>query len=222
MSRRGLTAVAVLGLWAVGLGFLVRRELFRPDTEMFAEMGLRITPQAMFYAVMRDGEHVGFASSTIDTTESGVTIVDVLVADAAGTAGDAQARRGSRSEIRLSRGMRLQEFTIQDDAGGRVVRTGGRAFADSLIALFGVRDGAPAADTQRVQVEGPVLLPAMVPLAVALGGAPQVGSTYSLPLFDPVAGGQRTASVRIAAESLFVLHDSATVDPVTRRWPAGA
>ena len=118
MSRRGLTAIAVLGLWAVGLGFLVRRELFRPDTEMFAEMGLRVTPGAMFYAVMRDGRQVGFASSTIDTTEAGIAIVDILVTD---LAGDSTAQRAStRSEIRLSRGMRLQEFSIEDAADGAV------------------------------------------------------------------------------------------------------
>ncbi|MBA3892017.1 MAG: hypothetical protein H0X64_15975, partial [Gemmatimonadaceae bacterium] len=115
MSRRGLTAIAVLGLWAIGIAFLVRRELFRPDTEIFAEMGLRITPGAMFYAVMRDGDHIGFASSTIDTTETGISIVDVVVTDAGGN-GPAR-RAATRSEIRLSRGMRLQEFRLEEDAG---------------------------------------------------------------------------------------------------------
>lgn len=218
MSRRGLTAVVVLALWAVGIGFLVRRELFRPDTAMFAEMGLRITPGAMFYAVMRDGDHVGFASSTIDTTEAGVSIVDVMVADLAG--GTRARRVGSRSEIRLSRGMRLHEFSIENEARGRSVSAAGRAFSDSLIALVAGGGARATADTQRVKIDGPVLLPAMVPLAVALGGAPAVGQTHNLPVFDPISATQRTASVRIAAESLFVLHDSATVDPVTRRWVA--
>ncbi|MBA3890727.1 MAG: transglutaminase domain-containing protein, partial [Gemmatimonadaceae bacterium] len=102
--------------------------------------------------------------------------------------------------------------------GGRTATARGRAFADSLIALTGGTGAAAASDTQHVRINGPVLLPRMVPLAVALGGAPAVGRTYGIPVFDPFAAAQRTASVRIAAESLFVLHDSATVDRATRRW----
>lgn len=214
MSSRGLAAIAVIALWAVGLGFLVRRELFRPDAELFAEMGLRITPSATFYAVMRDGEHVGFASSTIDTVGVGITFVNYLVADVPD--GDGVRRASSRYAAQLSRGMRLMQFNVQANAGsGRVVASG-RAEGDSVLYVTGA--AAEKAPVERVPISGRVLLPPMVPLAIALGGRAEVGRTYSVPVFDPMAGVEKTAEVRIVADSLFVLHDSATVDPATRRW----
>lgn len=216
MSRRGLIAVAILFLWVAGLGFLVRRELFRPDTERFAELGLRVTPGATYYAVMRDGAHIGFASSTIDTTESGIRIVDYLVADL--PIGGRTHRASARTRVRLTRAMRLRDFHLQIDAEQGPVTATGTMEGDSVITVVIQTDPAAPADTQTVPIGGPILLPTMVPLAIALEQRPEVGSTHELPVFDPVARAAKTASVRVAAESLFVVHDSSAYDPATNRW----
>lgn len=216
MSRRGLAAVAILILWVAGLGFLVRRELFQPDTERFAELGLRVTPGATYYAVMREGRHIGFASSTIDTTETGIQVVDYLVAD---LPIDGRTHRASaRTRVRLSRAMRLRDFHVQLEAEQGPVTASGEMEGDSVITVVVQTDPAAPSDTQRVPVQGPVLLPTMIPLAVALAERPAVGETHAIPVFDPVARAPRTASVRIAAESLFVVYDSATYDPSSARW----
>lgn len=219
MSRRGWAALAVLGLWVTGLGLLVRRELFRPDATRFAELGLRVTPGAVYYAVLRDGRHIGFASSTIDTTESGIELVDYLVADL--PVGGRSHRASARTSVRVSRAMRLQRFLVEVNAEQGPIIGSGHVEGDSTLAVV-LRAGSDARpDTQRVRLDGPILMPTMVPLAVALGSPPTVGRSYSLPVFDPIALAPTTASLRIAAESLFVMHDTATFDPATRRWVGG-
>ena len=65
---RAVTARRSSSRWLGGLGLLVRREYFRPQIERLAEAALRVTPAAMFYAVMQGDEQVGFASSTVDTS----------------------------------------------------------------------------------------------------------------------------------------------------------
>ena len=218
MSRRGLAAVAILILWVAGLGFLIRREVFRPDTERFAELGLRVNPGATYYAVMREGRHIGFASTTIDTTETGIQIVEYLVADV--PSGDRTHRATARTRIRLSRAMRVRDFHVQIEAGQGPVTATGEMEGDSVITVVVQTDAAAPADTQRVAVTGPVLLPTMIPLAVALEKHPAVGETHSVPVFDPVARALKAATVRIAAESLFVIHDSSTYNAATGRWEA--
>ena len=68
-------------------------------------------------------------------------------------------------------------------------------------------------------VRGPVVLPALVPVAIALGEAPKVGRTYSLPTLRSGDDDAR-ASTRftIDAESLFTLVDSATFDQDKGEW----
>jgi hypothetical protein len=73
-SRRALVAIGVLLLWLVGLGFLARRELFRPRLERLAEAGLRIDQYTSFFALRDDADLVGYASSIVDTTSSEITI----------------------------------------------------------------------------------------------------------------------------------------------------
>jgi hypothetical protein len=65
-----------------------------------------------------------------------------------------------------------------------------------------------------------VLLPQLVPLAIALTTRPTIGKEYSFPVFDPSR--QEVVQVRsaIRAESVFVLPDSAALDSTTHRWVA--
>ena len=54
-GRRATIAIGILLLWVAGLGLLVQRELFRPDSEHLIEAGMRVTPSATFYAVLQRG-----------------------------------------------------------------------------------------------------------------------------------------------------------------------
>ena len=215
MSRRGVAAVVILGVWAAGLGLLARRELFKGAGQRLAELALRISPETFYYVVEQGGRQVGFASSAIDTTTGGILVKDAFAADLL-IVGQLH-RATAQSEVRLSRGMALQGFTVQFSADSQPVTVTGTTEGDSAIR-FTVTSGSGAPEPQRLVVNGPVLLPTLVPLAVALGETPKVGKRFTLPLFDPMRMGTRDVTISIRAESLFVIPDSAALDTASGRW----
>ncbi|PYP43525.1 MAG: hypothetical protein DMD42_09795, partial [Gemmatimonadetes bacterium] len=78
MTRR-TWAVAILGAWAVSLGWLVKREFFRPTGARLAEAALSVPPGAVYYRLDIGGQQIGFASSTIDTQATSIDVTDILV-----------------------------------------------------------------------------------------------------------------------------------------------
>jgi hypothetical protein len=216
LSRRGTMGLAILVLWLGGLGFLVRRELFRPHTEQLAEAGLRVTPGATYFAVLQQGTQIGFASSTIDTADGGINVQDYLVADLP-VAGRLH-RANARISVKMSRALRVSSFIVDVDADLSPINASGTVIGDTLM-LLAVRGAAgQPVDTQRIRLTGPVLLPTLVPLAIALGERPKAGASYTLPVFDPVSASAKEIRVRVQAESVFVLQDSSIFDRATSRW----
>lgn len=214
-SRRGVVAGVVLLAWLLGLGALARRELSRDDTMSLAEAGARVAPGAAFYAVEQAGTQIGFASSTIDTTSSSVSVVDYFIADL--PVGGTLHRATANSRVTLSRALALRDFAVALESDAGPIRVTGRAEGDSALA-FAIATGDEPVDTQRVATKGPVLLPTLVPLAVALRERPVVGKRYTVPVFDPTAMGPRDIALTVRAESLFVVSDSAAIDAKTKRW----
>lgn len=216
LSRRALVAIGVLALWLGGLGLLMRRELFRPHIEKLAEAGMRVEPGATYYAVLQQGRQIGFASSTIDTADAGINVQDYLIADLP-VAGKLH-RASARTTVRLTRALRVSSFTVDVDAELAPIRATGQVIGDSLLLLTVKGVAGQPTDTQRVRINGPILLPTLVPLAVALGERPHPGASVSLPIFDPATLAPHEVQVAVQAESVFVLEDSSIVDPVTKRW----
>jgi transglutaminase-like putative cysteine protease len=215
MNRRGVAACAILVAWVGGLGLLVRREYFRPQVERLAEAAMRVSPGPSYYAVLQGGRHIGFASTTVDTGVSAISVSDYLVADL--PVGGRTHRATARTDVNLTRGFRVRDFKFDLAAGAGPIRATGRVDGDTAVTLI-VRAGSARPDTQRIRIEGPVLLPTLIPLAVVLGGSPQVGQKVTLPVLDPVAMTARPLSLTIDAESLFVVHDSATMDAEADQW----
>jgi hypothetical protein len=215
MSRRLQAAVAILVLWLAGLGFLAKRELFRPIMERFQAAAFRIAPGAAYYAVYQGDRQIGFASSSIDTLAREIVVTDFLVANV--PVGKARRRATATTRVHLTRGLRLTRFEAGLDFESGPVRVTGEIRPDSTLVLAISANGEPA-DTQYVRLAGPVLLPTLLPLAVALGAEPEVGREYVLPVFDPASMGSRDVRLGISAESLFVLVDSARIDAASKRW----
>jgi len=215
-QRRVLAGGTVLLLWLTGLGFLVRREYFRPSTEQLAEAALRISPGAVYYAVMQGDRHIGFASSSIDTATTTISVDDYLVADL--PVGGRTHRASARTHVVLTRALHTKAFvvTFEGDADPIVAR--GRVVGDSVLVLMLATGNDAPVDTQQIKLSGPILLPTLVPLAVALGERPRVGRELTLPVFDPVGLAPRDVRLRINAESSFVVDDSAVFDASGRRW----
>ena len=86
-----------------------------------------------------------------------------------------------------------------------------------LVLAIATGPGA-APDTQRIHLDGPVLLPTLIPLTIALGEQPSVGKTYTLPMFDPIGMAAKQATFRVTAESSFVVLALVQLsDPATER-----
>jgi len=213
-SRRN-AAIVVIFAWLAGLGVLVRREYFRPQLEQLADAALRISPGAVYYAVMDGERQVGFASSTLDTAQHGVSLRDYFLR--APTAIDTTDRELSVTTVHLSRALRLLGFHVNTTTPGRLAARVGVVDGDSAISVIDSLPGAPPS-SRSVALDGPVLVPGMIPLAVVLGESPKVGKRYTLPVFDPASASERTVSVEVHAESTFVVSDTAVFDPTTARW----
>jgi transglutaminase-like putative cysteine protease len=216
VSRRAWTAIIVLVLWAGGMVALIRRAYFQPNVERLAEAGTRVTPGAVFYAVLQGSRQIGFASSTIDTVTGGITSTDYLVANL--DQGGRVHRLQARTTVEVSRTLRMRTFDVDVESDSAPFHAGGRVDGDSVL-VYAITAGAGAsADSQRVSLGGPVLLPTLVPLAIALGEEPGVGKSYVLPVLDPGTMASRDARISVTAETTFVVHDSSVMDAATRRW----
>ncbi len=216
MSRTVAAGVLLL-LWLAGLGLLVRREYFRPNLELFAEAAARITPGAVFYGVQQGDRQIGFASSTIDTATTTVSVDDYLVADL--PVRGRLHRITTRTHVVLSRALRVRAFAQSYESDTGRVTVNGRVRGDSLFVLT-TATGRTKPDTDEVLLNGPILLPPLVPLALALGEKPKVGKRYVLPLLDPANAkpAPRDAGFVVRAESLFVVNDSSVFDSTAGRW----
>lgn len=215
IRRRAALGGAIVVAWLIGLAFLVRREYFRPRLERLAEAATRVTPGAVYYGVTQGRRQIGFASSIIDTTASSITVTDYLVADL--PVGGKARRTTARTHVTLSRALRLVRFDLALDAEGAPIRAGGRVDGDSVL-VFALAAGGAKADSQRRALSGPVLLPTLVPLGIALSETPKVGKHYLLPVLDPASMQARDVTLDVRAESMFVVNDSAVFDTVAKVW----
>jgi hypothetical protein len=211
-SRRALLAIGVLLLWLVGLGFLARRELFRPRLERLAEAGLRIDQYTSFFALRDDRDDlVGYASSIVDTTSSEITITEQAIRELT------VRRRASKSaKTHLTRTFKLKDFEWRINTGTVDMRSSGRVEADSLVYSVQTNDKPPT--TGSIKLDGPVLVPSLVPFAVVLMDNPVVGRKYTLPVFDPSQQAVVQVKTEILKDTTFVIADSAVLDSTSRMW----
>jgi len=207
----GIVVVA----WLAGLVLLVQREYFRPRAERLAAAAARVAPAAVFYGVMQGGRQVGFASSTVDTTQLSITLNDYFVADL--PIGGKPRRATARTSATLSRALRLTSFDLSIESEGAPISATGTVENDTALVLT-ITSGTDKPEIRRVPLSGSLLLPTLVPMVVALVEQPKVGKRYVLPVFDPASMAPKDVAFNIRAESLFVLADSAVFDSTSRRW----
>jgi transglutaminase-like putative cysteine protease len=216
MKGRAIAGLTVLLAWFAGLGMLVRREYFRPHIDRLAEAALRVQPGAVFYAVMQGDEQIGFASSTIDTALTNIEQRDYLVADI--PIGGRLHRATARTNVILTRTLRVRSFEFAMDADSTPVNIKGQVLGDTLLEIVSAAGNGASSDTQRVVISGPILLPTLAPLAVALESEPEVGKRFTLPVFDPATMANRDVRIEVRAETLFVVNDSSVFDSTSMRW----
>jgi len=208
VKRRTIAGIAIIAAWSGGVGVLVQHEYFRPRLERLAEAATRVAPATMYYAAMHGGRQVGFASSTIDTANTSVSENDYFVVEL--PSGLTMRRATSRTNVTLSRALRLSRFELSLETDSARTDMTGRVDGDSVLFVHSTT--SPTSDTTRIAITEPLLLPTLVPLVVGLAEKPSIGKRYVLPVFDPAARASRSVGYSIRAESLFILTDSAVLD----------
>lgn len=215
MTTRESLGAGIIFLWLVGLAVLARRELSVTEPEQMTEAALLVVPGTAYYEVMSGDVRVGWASSSIDTSVTGISVRDVMVIDPADTA--AARRFAARARIVLTPGLRLTGFTFELGGDRGPYRVSGKMSQDTLLQLV-TAAGKARPDTASVSVRRAVFWPTTVPLALALASRPKVGRAYKYSIYDPTTGTPEDIQLTIGAESLFVVADSAMLDDAHHRW----
>lgn len=196
-STRRLVGAAIVVLWVVGIVALWRRHTNVPLAERLAAGALQLAPATYFYTVAQNGEPVGIASSSIDTTATGFREIGTVRGRAV-IYGDSQTVEASEHAF-LSRRFALDSFafSLGGDQGPLRIR------------------GAPGDSGRGSEA---VFLPTLAPMALMLSGPHTVGRREGYWVYTPLSQRVEHVTLRIAAESLFRVTDSAAFDPTRHTW----
>src|SRR4051794_23338004 len=130
LTKRDSLGAAIIFAWLVGLALLARRELFVAEPEQLMEAALLVVPGTAYYEVMNGDARVGWASSSIDTSATGISMRDVMVLFAPDST--SQTRRiAARAQVSLTPGLRLNGFTFQLGGDQRRRKVSGRMSQDT-------------------------------------------------------------------------------------------
>lgn len=204
-------------VWVAGLGLLYNRTTHRTLEQRLTEVGMRVSPETFYYTLQQNGRQVGVASSAIDTSRTRVMATDLVRGRF--PIGNDTLRVEARSEARFTRGMRLRDFVIRaaGDLSPYMIRGVMQEGEEKTLRLTTEARGANPI-TQESIAEAPVFLPTIAPLPLMLTQSPRVGDTVRVAMFDPVSRGLKNVTLRIHADSLFLIADSATFDSTANAW----
>jgi len=160
---------------------------------------------------------VGVSSFAVDTLEQGLRVLQLVTLDLPPEARGTLRRTSLRTEAHYTRGLQLRTFRLdQHSEEGRESRSG-VVEGDTLLRVVSHPEGE-APETLTVPLRRPVVLPAAIPLVAASRGLPTAGTRLNVEVFDPLNMQLRVDRLTVAAESLFVVPDSAAFNATLRRW----
>jgi hypothetical protein len=216
MNRRTI-AVGIIGIWAIAIALYWRRTTHRTPEQMLAEVAARVAPETYYYIVEQGGRQVGAASSAIDTSRTRLIITDFIRGVI--RVGPDSLRLQARAQARFSRGLSLRDFIIQ--AEGDLTPFEARGIVeDGTAKTLRVTTEPRGGRTLMTEfpVTGPLFFPTSAPLPLMLSERPQIGREMKMELFDPIGRVTRDVTLRIEADTLFTVTDSAALDTVAGIW----
>lgn len=215
LTRRNIGRLVLLG-WAVALAWLARREFADGSTAGMTERIRRLEPGAQYFAVLAEGRQIGTLNLGVDTLVDAVRLTEQFVLDV--PVGDSTRQLARGSQYGLSRALRLRSFSRTAFGIGPAERLTASLGADSILELVDTEGQGDPAGRVRLRADPEVILPGMLPYRAAFGGHLRLGESFSVPVIELGPGRVRNLRVRVAAESTFVVPDSASWDSVSARW----
>jgi hypothetical protein len=195
------------------------------DAHRLALAAARVTPQDVYFRVDQNGQQVGFATSRLDTLNGGFYLADYLMADRTITI---PSFRGTHAHVRrtvlvsrvwLSNTFDLQRYIVVSDTGAGETTIEVDPVGDTALKImYSPPPGTGKFESRIVRGSRLTLAPTLLPLALALTSEhPRVGSHTEFDELDPIDGPRRV-TLAVAAESLFVIPDSAQFDSTVKHW----
>ncbi len=202
--------MVIVALWLGGMAMMVHRNANRSQGQQLSEVALRVQPATFYYIVQRDGEQIGAASSALDTTANTLVSEEYFVGDY--PAGSIIERTSARWQTRLTRGFHLADLTIDIARQTRPFSINASVEEDTTLFIAGTKTtgGHPPA---RYTFAPPLFTPSLAPVAFMLAGPPKIGRKQTMSVFDPTTRTVMRPELRIQAESLFTVVDSAAPGP---------
>jgi hypothetical protein len=168
-----------------------------------------VQPATFYYTIDRDGQQVGAASSALDTTSNSLVAEEYFVGDYRSGTQTAE-RTSARWQTRLTRGLHLIDLSADIARPTKPFSINATVQEDTAIFIAGKKaTGRPAA---RYTFTAPLFTPTVAPVVFMLGGAPKIGRAQTISVFDPVSRTVLRPTLRIRAESLFTVVDSAALN----------
>jgi hypothetical protein len=217
-TSRGAVAILIVALWIAGIAMMLRRNANRTEAQQLAEVALRLQPATFYYIVERDGQQIGAASSSLDTTTKTLIAEEYFVGEYPVAGGKSGARTSARWQTRLTRGFRLVGLTIDVARPTSPFSVNALVEEDTTLIIGTKRPGRPL--PARYTVIPPLFTPALAPIAFMLGGPHEIGRKQVLSVFDPVTRTIIRPELAIRADSLFTVVDSAALDNTGNWKPA--
>jgi hypothetical protein len=217
VSRRTAGRLVLL-TWAGALAWLAWREYGKTESDSIAEATVRLSPEAHFYAVKARQLQIGYASLTVDTAPTGFRLSEILALDV--PEADSVRRVTRRTEVNLSRSLRIQSFQRTVTGGGLYEQFLGRVEGDTMLAMA-KRDSRNELPLEwSIPIPGDLVLPQVLPYRLAFGKRLAVGRTVETNVLDLATGTVGRVSFTATAESTFVVADSAVEQRSTHKWMA--
>jgi len=215
MSRR-TTAVLIISLWVGALGWLAERHyLGEGPAEQVARWP--VPPGSAFHAIRLLDRQVGLATFTVDTLIDEYRVVELWTLDLPPLEPGKLRRTSARVEAIYSRSLKLRTWNTDLLTFAGRSSTRGEVIGDTLLSVVNEARGE-LPETLTVRLRRPVVLPGAVSLVAASRGLPQPGSRLNIEVFDPIDQEIRVERLTVAAESVFVVPDSAMLSPTLKRW----
>jgi hypothetical protein len=214
MSRKAV-ATLILLVWFGALGWLAQRRTVGIHSGVIVRTW-PVSPGAAFFGVYRGDRQVGLATLSIDTLVEGLRTDELVTLDLPQPTRSVR-RSTLRTEALYSKSLRLLrwETNLLTEDGRSVVQ--GILGEDGVITIHNGLGGAVETLTVASPAE-PLLLPGAVPFLLANAENRKIGRILTPTVFDPATTEISSTRFRVAAESTFIVPDSAEFDSTTSRW----